>query len=60
MATDCTYCGADIKAHDPLFVYEGNDRDEALVGRFCNYACLTAYVEEEELAVGAACQWTPS
>ncbi|WP_336362736.1 hypothetical protein [Halalkalicoccus salilacus] len=35
-------------AHDPLFLEsEKGEEDERLpVGRFCNYACLTPYVDE--------------
>lgn len=55
--TDCTYCGCGVEAHDPVFVYEGSEdgeRDPA--GQFCNYACLTAHVEESGLADGAVCR----
>ena len=26
---------------------------------FCNYACLSAYIEEEGLTAGDACEWSP-
>ncbi|WP_433625691.1 hypothetical protein [Halomicrococcus sp. NG-SE-24] len=55
MSNDCTYCGSDVTAHDPVFVAEGVDERQP-VGRFCNYACLTAYVDEEELTSGACCR----
>jgi len=54
----CTFCGADVDAHDPVVVHEGST-DGPLAGRFCNYACLTAYVESAGLAAGAACAWEP-
>ncbi|WP_123536077.1 eL24 family ribosomal protein [Halosimplex salinum] len=55
MGDDCTYCGADVTAHDPLYL---EDRDGP-VGQFCNYACLTEHVEREGLVVGDACEWSP-
>ncbi|MDL5362582.1 hypothetical protein [Halalkalicoccus sp. NIPERK01] len=57
METECTYCGSDIERHDPVFVNEGTNTSDSQAGQFCNYACLTAYVEEEGLATGAACEW---
>lgn len=52
-STDCTYCGCDVTAHDPVYVQEGTDREEA--GQFCNYGCLAAYVDAEGLTVGTTC-----
>jgi hypothetical protein len=26
---------------------------------FCNYACLSAHVEENDLTAGNACEWSP-
>lgn len=73
--TDCTYCGCEIEAHDPVFVFESSDEDggksdegsdgvgdggesdeRVPAGRFCNYACLSAHVEEAGLADGATCR----
>lgn len=54
MTDACTYCGCDVTAHDPVYVREGADRTPA--GRFCNYACLVAHVDERDLAVGARCR----
>jgi len=68
MSTACTYCGHDVMAHDPVFLQEPVEDDVADVGpddaaidrhdvgRFCNYACLAAYVEDEDLATGACCR----
>lgn len=51
----CTFCGSDIREHDPVFVNEGiEDRREA--GQFCNYACLARHIEEENLEAGACCR----
>lgn len=58
--TDCTYCGSDVYAHDPLFLESGDDGEREAVGQFCNYACLTAHVDEENLTAGACCQFDPT
>lgn len=53
--TDCTYCGCEVEAHDPVFVFE--DRDgERPASQFCNYGCLSAHVEEAGLAEGSRCR----
>lgn len=54
--TDCTYCGCVVEAHDPVFVFEEQDGERAPAGQFCNYACLTAHVEDSKLADGACCR----
>lgn len=54
--TDCTYCGCAVEAHDPVFVYEERDGERVAAGQFCNYACLSAHVEEANLADGATCR----
>ena len=53
----CTYCDSDIHRHDPVFVTEGSAEGGSAAGQFCNYACLAAYIEEEGLTEGAACEW---
>ncbi|MFC7140156.1 hypothetical protein ACFQMA_09965 [Halosimplex aquaticum] len=55
MEGECTYCGSDVAAHDPLVVGDA----DGTVGQFCNYACLSAHIESEELVVGDACEWSP-
>lgn len=52
MSEACTYCGCDVAAHDPVYVYEGDDP----AGQFCNYACLRAHVDEAGLTEGARCR----
>lgn len=52
--TACTYCGAEIEAHTPVYVEEGPDRTPA--GQFCNYACLQTHIEETGLTTGACCR----
>lgn len=59
MTTPCTYCGADVEAHDPVYVYEQETKDRAPAGEFCNYACLSSHIEEENLTTGDACEWSP-
>lgn len=53
--TDCTYCGCDVHAHDPVFVSEGTDELQT-ADPFCNYACLSAHIEEAGLTTGATCE----
>lgn len=54
----CAYCGSGIFEHDPICV-----RD-CIAGctspsYFCNYACLLAHIETENLTAGDACEWHP-
>lgn len=55
MDSDCTYCGLDIWDHDPVFVESANAGTRESVGQFCNYACLSAHIDEADLAAGASC-----
>jgi hypothetical protein len=61
--TECTYCRSDIERHEPVFVEErqgqGQDKKRVPAGKFCNYACLHSYIENEELVYGTSCEWTP-
>ena len=50
----CAYCDARIFDHDPICV-----RDCGSPAYFCNYACLSVYIDENDLAAGDACEWTP-
>jgi hypothetical protein len=59
MTEMCTYCGSDLSIYDPVYVEETQDGGRVLVGQFCNYACLSAYIGDEELTYGAACSWSP-
>ncbi|MDX1745062.1 MAG: hypothetical protein R3324_03920 [Halobacteriales archaeon] len=56
MYTDCTYCGADITAHDPLVLEAGFGDDRSPAGQFCNYACLAVHIDEAGLTTGNACR----
>ncbi len=53
--TDCTYCGAEVEAHDPVYVTEGGNGARKEAGQFCNYACLLQHIQEADLTLGAAC-----
>lgn len=55
MDTDCTYCGSDVYDHDALFVEEEQDGEREQTGQFCNYACLSAHIDEENLVIGTCC-----
>lgn len=55
----CTYCSADVAAHDPICLRDCDDNC-TLLGRFCNYACLAEHIEAENLTAGASCRWQPS
>jgi len=54
--TDCTYCGCDTTAHEPVYVEEVTDCDRVPAGQFCNYGCLVAHVESAGLVAGTACR----
>ncbi|WP_435183404.1 hypothetical protein [Halobellus sp. EA9] len=54
----CAYCDSRIFAHDPVCVRDCTD-DCGSPTYFCNYACLSAYVDEENLMRGDACEWDP-
>jgi len=55
----CTYCDSDLSVYDPVYVEEMRDDDRVSVGGFCNYACLSAYIDANELTCGAPCSWSP-
>lgn len=56
---ECTYCGSDLAYYDPVFVETETDGERDPVGGFCNFACLSAHIDEAELTEGAACAWNP-
>lgn len=55
----CSYCNSDLSVYDPVYVQKLAKPDAVDVGTFCNYACLTAYIDDEGLTTGEACAWTP-
>ncbi|WP_257301120.1 hypothetical protein [Haloarchaeobius sp. FL176] len=54
----CTYCGSRIFDHEPIFVCDCT-AECGSSGYFCNYACLSAHIEENELPYANACEWSP-
>ena len=54
---DCRYCDSAVEEHDPVYVAEGAIDADPMA--FCNYACLTSFVDEHGLTDGAACNWSP-
>ncbi|MFO7926320.1 MAG: hypothetical protein ACQET5_03755 [Halobacteriota archaeon] len=56
---ECTYCGSDLSAYEPVYVEETGGGERVSAGGFCNYACLSAHIETEGLTDGDACAWSP-
>ena len=56
---ECTYRGSDLARYEPVFVEETDDGERLEAGGFCNYACLSAHIDEAELTDGDACEWQP-
>ncbi|ELZ51132.1 hypothetical protein C465_04144 [Halorubrum distributum JCM 9100] len=54
----CAYCGSRISDHDPIPV-RGRDDGCGSPTCFCNYACLSAHADEQDLSAGNACEWSP-
>jgi hypothetical protein len=54
----CAYCDSPIFDHDPICVRDCND-DCGSPTYFCNYACLSAYIAENNLTTNDACEWDP-
>lgn len=55
MTDDCTYCGCDVTAHEPVYVAEVDGGERVPAGQFCNYACLAQHIEAEGLQAGTYC-----
>nr|WP_272904905.1 hypothetical protein [Halobacterium sp. TGN-42-S1] len=53
---NCTYCGEGLAAYDPVFVDRERDGERTEEGAFCNYGCLSAWLDETEAATGACCR----
>lgn len=56
MSDACTFCGCDVRDHDPVFVEELADGERVPAGQFCNYACLAQYIDAEGLETGTYCR----
>ncbi|WP_330631099.1 hypothetical protein [Halocatena halophila] len=54
----CVFCGTRVIDHDPISVRSHPPAtDEPAF--YCNYACLSARIEEQGLHLGDACAWNP-
>ncbi|MBX0288043.1 hypothetical protein [Haloarcula salinisoli] len=54
----CAYCGSRIFDHEPICVRDCTD-DCGSPNYFCNHACLSAYIDDNNLVTGDACKWNP-
>ena len=54
----CAYCESRISDHAPICVRDCTD-DCGSPTDVCNYACLSASVEGNDLTAGDACEWSP-
>ena len=52
------YCESRIFDHDPICVRDCDDGCGSPAD-FCNYARLSAYIDENNLTTGDACEWEP-
>lgn len=59
MTESCVYCGCDVNRHDPVYVDEGLSGERTEIDAFCNYGCLWAYINEENLVLGTGCRFDP-
>jgi hypothetical protein len=54
----CAYCSSRIFDHDPICIRDCTTGCGS-PSYFCNYACLSACIDENELTDGDACEWSP-
>jgi hypothetical protein len=54
----CAYCASRIFDHDPICVRDCTEECGTPL-YFCHYACLSAYIDANDLVIGDACEWTP-
>lgn len=54
----CAYCESRIFDQEPLCVRDCTDDCDSPT-YFCNYACLSAHVDENDLTTGDACERSP-
>jgi hypothetical protein len=55
----CAYCDSAIFEHDPVCLRDCT-ADCGSPTYFCNHACLAAYIDEQGLTTGDACEWSPN
>jgi hypothetical protein len=53
---DCTYCGQDLDPYDVVRVEREHEDAWTDEGLFCNYGCLSAWLDESNAAEGACCR----
>ena len=51
----CLYCESNLVDYDPVYVEETTAEGRQHVGGFCNYACLSEWIEDEDKLTGACC-----
>ncbi len=54
--TECAYCGCSPQAHDPVYVTASPPAEASDPDAYCNYGCLAAHIDAENLAVGTTCR----
>lgn len=54
---NCQYCDSAVEEHEPVYVAEGAIDADPMA--FCNFACLTAFVDERGLVDKTSCNWEP-
>jgi len=54
----CAHCESRIFDHDPICVRDCENGCGS-PSYFCNYACLSAYIDENDRTTGDACEWHP-
>jgi len=54
--TECTYCEQDLQPYDTVLVDRETDDGRTQEGAFCNFGCLSAWLDETEAATDACCR----
>lgn len=52
----CTYCEQDLEPYDTVVVERETGDGRTQTGAFCNFGCLSAWLDETEAATGACCR----
>lgn len=55
----CAYCDSRIFDHDPICVRDCTENC-ADPTYFCKHACLSAYIDDNDLTTGNVCEWSPT
>lgn len=51
----CTYCEQSLEPYDTVVVEREAEDGRNRAGTFCNFGCLSAWLDETEAATGACC-----